>query len=63
MKNTKKWTVECGKSKRFFDDRDEVVKFIAENPTRVTNIRHYNRLTSSAIQVFKEGLRLKQNLD
>ena len=63
MKNTKKWTVERGGVSKHFDEREDVVKYISEAPMRVSNIRHYNKLTSSAIDVFKEGLRLASKPD
>jgi len=60
QKKYKKWTVLCGKAAHQFDERDDAVKFIAINPMRITEIKHYNRLTSAAIEVYKEGLRLNQ---
>jgi hypothetical protein len=57
-----KWTVEYGKKSEHFDERDDAVKFIAKDPMAVTCIKHYNRLTSSAIEVFKEGLRYNKKV-
>lgn len=56
------WTVLCrDKSFKGFDDREEMVKFIASNPKAVVEIRHYGRLTKNAIQIYQEGLSLVEN--
>jgi hypothetical protein len=61
MKKYKKWTVLCGKTKHQFDDRSDVIKFIVANPKMVSGIKHYNKLTSHAIEIYKESLRLAEN--
>ena len=60
MKKYKKWTVLCGKEAHQFDERADVIKFIAPNPAAVSGIKHYNRLTSVAVQIYKEALRSKK---
>jgi len=62
MKKPIKWTVECGKVKHpLGHNRDDAVKFIASHLTAVTGIRHYGVLTTQAIPMYKEALRLNKN--
>lgn len=61
MKKYKKWTVLCGKSAYQFDERTDATQFIASNLKAVSGIKHYNKLTKVAIQIYKEALRLARN--
>lgn len=51
----------CGKSAYQFDERTDATQFIASNLKAVSGIKHYNKLTKVAIQIYKEALRLARN--